>query len=71
MIILLPLIVLVAVSLLYHDELGARSLIAYWSLWLIGLTIVLGFRLSPGIFVATQCALAVAMLIHVRANPQL
>jgi hypothetical protein len=71
MIIFIPLAVLVAVSLLYRDELSGRALIVYWALWLIALIIVLGFGFSPGIFVAVQCALAVAMLIHVRANPQI
>lgn len=71
MIIFFPLAALITVSWLYRDDLTARALAIYWALWLLGLLVVLGFHLSPGIFVAVQCALGVAMLIHVRANPQL
>lgn len=71
MMIVFPLAAMIAVSMLYRDELGARALIIYWAIWVFALLIVLGFQLSLGVFVAAECALAVALLIHVRANPQL
>lgn len=71
MIVFFPLAVLLAVAYLYRDELGLRASLAYAGLWGASLAICLLFDLSPGIFTALQCGLAVAMLIHVRANPQL
>ena len=64
-----PLIALVVIAWIFRDELGLRALAVYGMLWLAGLTVVLVFALSPGVFVVIQCAIAVAMLIHVRANP--
>ena len=57
------------ISWLYRDDLGVRALAVYASLWIVGLGVVLIFNLSPGVFVVVQCVIAVAMLIHVRANP--
>ena len=64
-----PLIALVVIGWLYREDLGARSLAVYGGLWILGLALVLTLNLSPGVFVVVQCAIAVAMLIHVRANP--
>ncbi len=66
---LFPLLVIVVIAWLYRDDLGVRALAIYGGLWLLGLAAVLVFKLSPGVFVVVQCALAVALLIHVRANP--
>ena len=66
-----PLIAIVVISWLYRDDLGVRALAIYSGLWLLGLAVVLVINLSPGVFVVVQCAIAVAMLIHVRANPDL
>jgi hypothetical protein len=64
-----PLIAIVVISWLYREDLGLRALAVYGGLWLLGLAIVLTIHLSPGVFVVVQCVIAVAMLIHVRANP--
>lgn len=71
MMILFPLAALIAVAFIYREDLRFRALAIYFSLWCAGLVLVLVFGLSPGVFVAIQCALAVTMLIHVRANPRL
>ena len=71
MIIIVPLAVLIAVSYLFRDDLGLRALLTYFALWITGLIVVLVLGLSPGVFTAIQCALAIAMLIHIRANPQI
>jgi hypothetical protein len=65
----LPFIAMAVIGWLYRDDLGGRALVVYGGLWLLGLAVVLLFNLSPGVFVVVQCVLAVAMLIHVRANP--
>jgi hypothetical protein len=64
-----PLIAIVVISWLYREDIGVRALAVYAGLWLLGLAVVLLFNLSPGVFVVVQCVIAVAMLIHVRANP--
>jgi hypothetical protein len=64
-----PLIAIVVISWLYREDLGVRALAVYSGLWLLGLAVVLIFNLSPGVFVVVQCVIAVVMLIHVRANP--
>ena len=64
-----PLIAIGVISWLYREDLGVRELAVYGGLWLLGLAVVLIFNLSPGVFVVVQCVIAVAMLIHVRANP--
>jgi hypothetical protein len=64
-----PLIGIVVISWLYREDLGVRALGVYGGLWLLGLAVVLILNLSPGVFVVVQCVIAVAMLIHVRANP--
>jgi hypothetical protein len=68
---LFPLLAVIVIAFIYRGDLGARALLAYGGIWCVGLTLVLSLDLSPGIFVALQCALAIAMLIHVRANPNL
>lgn len=70
MLILSPLIALIVIGYIYREDLGARALAAYGMAWSLGLVAVLGFDVSPGFFVVLQCLLAVAMLIHVRANPE-
>lgn len=70
MLIFSPLISLVVIGYIYREDLGARALGLYGVLWSLGLVTVLGLDLSPGFFVVLQCVLAVAMLIHVRANPE-
>jgi hypothetical protein len=64
-----PLIALVVISWLYREDLGVRAIAVYGGLWLLGLAVVLALNLSPGVFVVVQCVIAIAMLIHVRANP--
>jgi hypothetical protein len=64
-----PLIAIVVISWQYREDLGGGALAVYAGLWLLGLAVVLLFNLSPGVFVVVQCVMAVAMLIHVRANP--
>jgi hypothetical protein len=66
----IPLATLIVVSLLYRHDLGAKALLVYFSLWLGGLIAAVSFKLVPGYFVAFQCLLAISMLIHVRANPE-
>lgn len=69
--IVVPLAALLAISFLYRADLGARALAVYALLWVAALALCLVLSLSPGVFTALQCALAVALLIHVRANPRL
>ncbi len=71
MLIFFPLVALLVIGGLYRDELGLRAIFSYAGIWLVGLAVVLLFDLSPGYFVVLQCLLAVAMLVHVRANPQI
>jgi hypothetical protein len=71
MLILFPLVAVIVIALIYRGDLSARALIIYGSIWIVGLALVVGLSLSPGIFAALQCALAIAMLIHVRANPDI
>jgi hypothetical protein len=65
-----PFFALVAISWLYRDELGGRALAVYWGLWLVGLLVIFFARLHPGFFIAAQSALAIAMLIQLRVNPE-
>lgn len=71
MLIFFPLVALLVIGGLYRDDLGLRAIFSYAAIWIVGLAVVLGFALSPGYFVVLQCFLAVAMLIHVRANPRI
>jgi hypothetical protein len=68
---LIPLIAIIVIAFVYRSELGTRALLVYGGAWATGFAIVISLDLSPGIFVAFQCALAIAMLIHVRANPDI
>jgi hypothetical protein len=68
---LFPFFAIIVVSFLYREDLGVRALIIYASLWSAAFAIVIVARLSPGIFGAAECAIAIAMLIHVRANPDI
>jgi hypothetical protein len=65
------LVTLIVVSVLFRDDLGLKSLLAYWGIWVGGLVATLALGLSPGFFVAVQAALGVAMLIQLRINPQI
>ena len=67
----LPFFALVMISWLYRDELMGRALVIYWSLWLACLLVMISANIHPGGFTATQSALAISMLIHVRANPSI
>ena len=60
----------VVISWLYRDELGGRVLAIYWSLWAVSLVVIFFARLHPGFFIAAQSALAIAMLIQLRVNPE-
>lgn len=71
MLIFFPLVALLVIGGLYRDDLGLRAIFGYAAIWLVGLAVLFVFDLSPGFFVVLQCLLAVAMLIHVRANPQI
>jgi hypothetical protein len=67
----LPFFALIMISWLYRDELMVRALVIYWSLWLVCLLVMISAKFHPGIFTAVQSALAISMLVHVRANPSI
>jgi hypothetical protein len=69
--ILFPLIALLVIGILYRDDLSMRAIIIYAAIWAAGLAAVFVLDLSPGYFIVLECLLAITMLIHVRANPQL
>ena len=71
MLLIVPLATLIVASYIYRAELGARALIIYGLLWSAALAVVFALSLSPGIFAAIQCVLAIAILIQVRANPRI
>ena len=71
MLIFFPLIALIVIAYLYRDDLGPRALVAYGIVWTVCLAITLAADFSPGVFVVLQCLLAIAMLIHVGANPDI
>ena len=64
----LPLAALIAISLIYRNELGLKSVAIYWTIWIIALGVVVALKLSPFIFVAFQAFLAAIMYIHVKKN---
>lgn len=70
MLILTPLFALLVIGALFRHDLGVRALLIYGALWAVGLGVMLVFTLSPGVFVAVQCFLAIAMLIHAGVNPE-
>lgn len=70
MLIFFPLIALMVIGYIYREDLSRRARMSYVILWLCGLAVVLTLGLSPGYFVVLQCLLAIAMLIQVRANPE-
>ena len=69
MIILFPLAALLVIGFFFRHDLGVRALAIYGCLWAVGFATVWLLALSPGVFVAVQCILAIAMLIHVGVNP--
>ena len=71
MILFFPFVALVVISFLYREDLGLRALLVYWGIWVVGLVVMLVFHLSLGVLLVLQCILAIAMLIHVRANPEI
>jgi hypothetical protein len=71
MLALFPVFAVIVIALIYRGDLGPRALMIYGIIWGIGLAVAAGLDLSPGIFAAFQCMLAIAMLIHVGANPNI
>ena len=69
MVILFPLAAILVIGFFFRHDLGVRALAIYGCFWAVGLATVLLLGLSPGVFVAVQCLLAIAMLIHVGVNP--
>lgn len=67
----LPFFALIMISWLYRDELMGRALVIYWSLWLVCLLVMISAKFHPGVFTAVQSALAISMLVHVRATPSI
>lgn len=68
---LIPLIAVVVIAVIYREELGLRSLLIYGGVSVAAILAVFTLSLSPGIFIAVECGVAIAMLIHVRANPNI
>ena len=69
MIIIFPLSAILVIGFLFRHDLGMHALLAYGGVWSVCLVTVLLLGLSPGFFVATQCFIAIAMLIHAGVNP--
>ncbi len=69
MLILFPLSAILVIGYLFRSDLGARALMIYGVIWGAGLGTVQLLGVSPGYFVALQCLLAIAMLIHAGVNP--
>lgn len=69
-IILFPFSAILVIAFLFRHDLGVRALLIYGGIWILGLATVLLFGLSPGVFVAAQCLLAIVMLLHVGVNPE-
>jgi len=69
MLILFPLSALLVIAFLFRSDLGLRALLVYAGIWGAGLAAIFLLGISPGYFVAIQCLLAIAMLIHVGVNP--
>lgn len=68
----MPLLLLIpigVIAFLYRADLGAKGLLAYGAILACGALAVLVFGVPPMAFHVMQCLLAIAMLIHVRANP--
>lgn len=66
-----PFVALVVVGYLYRHDLGIRSLLIYFGIWAAGLSLAVMFSAPPGFFIAGQCLVVIAMLIHAGANPRL
>lgn len=69
LVLLFSLIALLVIAYVYREDLGLRGMLVYASIWTVGLCAMLLLDLSPGVFVALQCLLAIAILIQVGANP--
>lgn len=64
----IPLAALIAFSLIYRTDLGLKSVLIYWIIWVVALGMVVTLKLQPVVFTSFQALLAATMYIQVKRN---
>lgn len=63
---MIPFAVLIALSIIYRNDLGFKVLLSYFAIWLVGILACVLLHLPGFLFVAYQALLAAVMYIHVK-----
>lgn len=68
MIFYIPKAVLIALAVIYREDLGLRAILIYAALWVVGAVAMAILHVAVYGFIAFEALLAVAMILHVRKN---